>query len=121
MQIMLLKDHVFVKPPVLPFKYAGSWVEKFFEDPHLRFSSPAVFNDPFDFFPTINLKINRQQRLNICRHKHPTEYRLTMHSETGEEINWPEKIQKISEEKERTPQESWYQKTAEARRAKYGS
>lgn len=65
---MLLKDHVFVKPPALLFKYAGTWVAKFFEDPCLHFSSPAVFNDPFDFFPTLNLKINRQLRLKLCRY-----------------------------------------------------
>jgi len=67
---MSIKEQASAEPPALLFKYAGDWVEGFFKDPnpYLRFSSPNNFNDPYDFFPTIKLKLNRKKREEHCRH-----------------------------------------------------
>jgi hypothetical protein len=50
------KKIVFEHPPPLLFKYVGHWAQSFFKDPFLRFSSPLLFNDPFEFFPIIKFR-----------------------------------------------------------------
>src|SRR5471030_2701111 len=57
-----ISERVFVPPPPILFKYAGRWAEGMFTDPFLRFSSPVTFNDPFEFFPTIDLRGGRHAR-----------------------------------------------------------
>lgn len=48
-------------PPPLLYIYFRAGVPEFLADPHLRFSNPTTFNDPFEFRPDVRLRGSREQ------------------------------------------------------------
>jgi hypothetical protein len=57
-----------IQPPLL-FRYLSERTPLLFlNDPHLRFSNPAAFNDPFEFKPELKITVLRSDLAELLAH-----------------------------------------------------